>query len=426
MTATSSDRTFATAPSCQDDYDSVSLTVAEAAGRIQERMRPIDGVEALPLRAAFGRVLAEDVRSSIDVPTGTNSAMDGYALCGAELPAQGTRTFRPVGSAFAGHPYGKPISPGECVRIMTGALLPKGADTVVIQEHAEVSGENVRIGTHTQPGANVRRAGEDIAAGQIVLRRGRRLTAADLGLLASLGTDKATVTRPLKVAYFSTGDELRSSGDPLEPGTIYDSNRYTLHGMLSRPGIESLDLGVVRDVRERVERAFEEAARCADVVLSSGGVSVGEADLVRETLSRLGQIDFWKVAMKPGRPLAFGRIGNAWFFGLPGNPVSVMVTYQQLVEPALRQLEGEHVERPLQFEVPCISRLRKRPGRIEYQRGVLQRGEDGQLVVARTGAQGSGILRSMSEANCYIVLPMDSGGVEPGTTVTVQPFSSAI
>lgn len=411
--------------SCQDDFDPESLGVAEARARIAERLRPVAGTETVALRDALGRVLAEEIRAPLDVPPGTNSAMDGYAVRGADLPAAGERSFRLLGHAYAGHPYTGPVGEGECVRIMTGALVPPDCDTVVIQEHAEeLPGENAaRLAAGARRGDNVRAGGEDIRQGERIFGPGRRLTAADLGLLASLGLGQTAVRRPLRVAFCSTGDELCSVGETLAPGMLYDSNRYTLYGMLRRPGIEQLDLGVVRDESERLERTFRDAAARADVLITSGGVSVGEADRVREVLARIGQMDFWKVAMKPGRPLAFGRIGEMWLFGLPGNPVSVMVTFHQIVAPALRRLEGEaEAPPPPRFELPCVSRLRKRPGRIEYQRGCLERDQDGRLVVRKTGGQGSGILRSMSLADCYILLPEEAGDIEPGSMVSVQPF----
>ena len=408
--------------SCQDDYDPASLPAGVALQKILGALTPLADTERVNLRKALNCVLAEDIVSAINVPSGTNSAMDGYALSSADIPAQGARELRLAGSAFAGRPYRGNLSPGECVRIMTGAILPAGADTVVMQEQVELAGDMIRIDSTTEAGANVRQAGEDIAAGDKVLVRGHRLTPADIGLIASLGIGEVAVTRRLRVAFFSTGDELRSVGETLTDGEIYDSNRYTLYGMLARLGTGIIDMGVIRDDREALENGFREAEARADVLITSGGVSVGEADYVKEILENVGTINFWKVAMKPGRPLAFGRIGETWFFGLPGNPVSVMVTFYQFVQPALRYLMGEPWNDQTTFRVPCRSRLRKRPGRVEYQRGLLERDATGQLVVTKTGAQGSGILRSMAQANCFIILPEDSGNVEPGTLVEVQPF----
>lgn len=411
-----------TDPSCQDDFDPYSLDVDVALQRILAAMTCIDGTENVPVRGALGRVLAGDVASAIDVPAATNSAMDGYAVAGKEIPKTGTRELDVTGTAWAGRPYQGAVAGGQAVRIMTGAVLPPGADTVIIQERVERTGNRIRIGADTRPGDNVRAAGEDIAAGARVLAAGTRLTPADIGLLASLGIGRVDVHRPVRVAFFSTGDELRSVGEQLGPGDVYDSNRYTLHGMLSRLGADIVDLGVVRDERAALEKAFVDAATGANVVITSGGVSVGEADFVREILQKTGQVEFWKVAMKPGRPLAFGRVRDAWFFGLPGNPVSVMVTFYQFVQPALRRLMGERTTAPQRFRVRCESRLKKRPGRVEFQRGILEPDANGVLVVRKTGAQGSGILSSMSHGNCFIILPMDSEGVEPGATVDVEPF----
>jgi len=409
-------------PSCQDDFDPASLTVAEARARMSAAIAPLRETERVPLRATLDRILAADIVSDIDVPPGANSAMDGYALRAGDVPAEGTRELAIVGTAWAGRPLEVEIGPGQAARVMTGALLPAGADTVVMQEHAERTGEGVRVGPGTRRGDNVRGAGEDISRGETVLAGGRRLSPADVGLVASLGIGELNVIRRPRVAFFSTGDELRSVGEKVRPGEIYDSNRYTLHGMLTRLGVDVLDLGVVRDRPEDVERALRRAANEADAVVTSGGVSVGDADFVVTALRKLGRIEFWKVAMKPGRPLAFGTVGKACFFGLPGNPVSVMVTFYQFVRPALRRLAGESVHEDPRFSVVCLSNLRKRPGRVEYQRGILEREPSGRLVVRKTGAQGSGILSSMAQANCFIILPLESTGADAGAMVEVQPF----
>ncbi|HET7400170.1 MAG TPA: gephyrin-like molybdotransferase Glp, partial [Usitatibacter sp.] len=298
---------------------------------------------------------------------------------------------------------------------------PEGADTVVMQERAKANGKSVTFGGGNRTGQNVREAGEDLKAGSVALRRGRIVRPAELGLLASLGVGEVPVYRPLRVAFFSTGDELRSIGSTLGEGEIYDSNRYTLHGMLTRLGCELLDMGVVRDDPAALERAFSEAADVADVVVTSGGVSVGEADFVKSMLGNLGEVVFWKIAMKPGRPLAYGKIRGAHFFGLPGNPVSVMVTFYQFVRDALLVLMGADPVMPVPtFTATCTERLKKAPGRTEFQRGVLARGATGRLEVRPTGEQGSGILKSMSDANCFIILGDTTGNVEPGTTVEVQ------
>jgi molybdopterin molybdotransferase len=409
-------------------HDVAALTVEEARRRILAEVAPVHGVEKLALCGARQRLLAQAIHSPFNVPAHTNSAVDGYALAGRELPAAGERAWRVAGTAWAGRAFAGTVAAGECVRIMTGAPLPADTDTVVMQEQVQLRGDSIRIGAGHQPGQNVRAAGEDLARGQVVLTAGQMLRPADLGLLASIGLGEVAVYRRLRVAFFSTGDELRSIGEPLGAGEIYDSNRYTLHAMLARLGVELIDMGVVRDDRTAVRQAFLTAAEIADAVITSGGVSVGEADYVKETLEALGEVRFWRIAMKPGRPLAFGRVGHAAFFGLPGNPVSVMVTFYQFVQPALRRMMGETGAElmPLTFRVASASRYRKRPGRTEFQRGILARDAGGGLVVRSTGSQGSGILHSMSVANCFVILPHDSGDVEPGTLVEVQPFFGLI
>jgi molybdopterin molybdotransferase len=305
--------------------------------------------------------------------------------------------------------------------------MPAGADTVVMQENVTRDGDTALVGAGQKPGQHVRQAGEDIAAGSVALRAGTLLLPAQIGILASVGIGEVSVRRRPRVAFFSTGDELRSVGEPLGEGLIYDSNRYTLYGMLTRLGMEVLDMGIVRDERDAVAEAFTRAAAAADAIVTSGGVSVGDADYVTETLEKSGTVGFWKVAIKPGRPLAFGRIGEALFFGLPGNPNSVMATFYQLVQPALQALAGmPEPSPPLTMPAVSASALRKKPGRTEFQRGVLSRGGDGRLVVHKTGHQGSGVLSSMAAANCFIVLPEDAGPVSAGDEVMVQPFAAFV
>jgi molybdopterin molybdotransferase len=401
-----------------------ALGIDEARRRIFAEVATVQSRERVALRSALGRVLAEDMRSPINVPGHTNSAVDGYAFAARELPVTGDREYRVVGTAWAGRPFAGRVNAGECVRVMTGAPLPAGTDTVAMQEHVRVTGERVRIGAGYEAGLNVRAAGEDLARGDVALGTGKRLTPADLGLLASIGSAEVGVYRRLRVAFFSTGDELRSLGEPLGPGEIHDSNRYTLYAMLARIGAEILDLGVVRDRRDALRDAFMQASTVADAIVTTGGVSVGDADFVKETLAALGGVSFWQIAMKPGRPLAFGHIGPAAFFGLPGNPVAVMVTFHQIVQPALQRMMGEaDAGAPPTFPVRCATGFRKRPGRTEFLRAVLARDAAGTLVVHLTGQQGSGVLRSMSIANCYVVLPEEAGDIEPGTLVEVQPFA---
>ena len=409
-------------PDCYEG-DPDLLPPDEAMRRIRAHVRPIGATETVAVIDALGRVAARDAVSPMDVPGHTNSAMDGYACAGGSLPDDVPRWYEVIGTAYAGKPFGGPVGPSQAVRIMTGAIMPAGTDTVVMQEHVETGADRVRIPPGNRTGQHVRQAGEDVAAGAVVVPRGRRIMPAEMGLLASLGVAEVEVYRVLRVAYFSTGDEVRAPGEPFTPGLVYDSNRFTMHGMISRLGAEMIDLGIVPDRREAVSDAFREASARADVVLSSGGASAGEADYVREVLRELGQVGFWRIAIRPGRPLAFGFLGDSVFFGLPGNPVAVMVTFYQFVEPALRIAAGESDPKPRPaVEARCTTRLRKKPGRVEYYRAILERDEHGAPVVRSTGKTGSGLLHTMSDANCFIVLPEDGATVEPGQTVEVQPF----
>jgi len=410
-------------PSCEDEYDPALLPVDVALARIAEAITPISDIEWVPVRGALSRILAEDVISPVDVPNHTNSAMDGYALAASDLLAADLKV---IGTAWAGSAYAGPVGSGECVRIMTGAVIPDRCDTVVMQEQAERIDDRIRLAAGQKPGQHVRRAGEDLAAGEIALVRGRCLLPSDLGMVASLGIGELAVLRKPRIAFFSNGDELRSIGETLALGDVYDSNRYTLHGMLTRLGVEFIDLGVIPDDRDRIRETFLRAAAIADVVITSAGASVGDADYVKEVLDEIGEVNFWKLAMKPGRPLSFGKIDHAHFFGLPGNPVSVMVTFYQFVLPALRQLMGEENWAPLRLPARTLNRLKKRPGRTEYQRGYLVQDEGGDLTVHSTGDQGSGILSSMSQANCFIVLDIDSDGAQVGDMVTVEPFAGLV
>jgi len=403
------------------------MPVDKAREFIGRFLSPVTAAERVHVRAALGRVLAEDVISPLDVPAHDNSAMDGYAVRFTDLRKDAEVTLKIAGTAFAGQPFSGSMKPGECVRIMTGGVVPKGADTIVMQEHVTAKDKQVTIGGGHKPGQNLRRAGEDLKAGQPALARGQALRPAEIGLIASLGIPEVSVFRQLRVAFFSTGDELRSIGTPLKEGQIYDSNRYTLHGMLTRLNCEVIDMGVVPDDPKLLEKAFDEAAAVADVVITSGGVSVGEADFVKDLLNQMGEVVFWKIAMKPGRPLAYGKIGHAHFFGLPGNPVSVMVTFYQFVRDALLALSGRDPVPVLpSFKVPCASNLKKAPGRTEFQRGILTQDDKGDWSVRVTGEQGSGILRSMAEANCFIILPSAQGSVTAGTLVDVQVMEGAV
>ncbi|MEX0431421.1 molybdopterin molybdotransferase MoeA [Spiribacter insolitus] len=406
-----------------DPCATTPLTVAEALEHLRTALTPITGHRRVAIRESLGQVLAGEIMADTPVPAHDNSAMDGYAVRNDDA---GTDSLRCVGTAFAGQPFTGGVAPGECVRIMTGGVIPAGATAVVMQERTEARSDNITLRQWPEAGENIRRAGDDLQAGDIILPTGRRITPADLGVMASLGRAEVDVIRPLRVAFFSTGDELRGVGEALGAGDIYDSNRYSLYGMLTRLQVELLDLGVVPDDRMAVRDALAHAAAQADVVVTSGGVSVGEADYVGQILREQGEAHFWSLAMKPGRPLTFGRYAGAWFFGLPGNPVSVMATFTQVVAPALRQLAGETARPRPRFRLPCRSNLSKKPGRQDFQRGRLVVGEDGSLEVESVGRQGSGMLRSMSMADCFIVLPADSGDVTAGEWVTVEPFAGPL
>lgn len=410
---------------CAEAGGLLQLEVAQR--RIIEAIGSLGDTEHLPLGQAAGRVLALPLTAGVQVPPFDNSAMDGYALHATSLPVTGETALRQVGTAWAGRPFVGHVAPGECVRIMTGAPMPAGTDTVIMQEQVSVSGGQVTIRAGHRPGENRRRAGESLACGAEILAAGTRLMPAQLGLAASAGVAEVTVYRRPRVAILSTGDELQSAGQPLGPGQIYDSNRCSLTAMLQRLGLEVLDLGVVPDRLEATRHALREAALAADAIISSGGVSVGDADFVVEVLRAEGQVGFWKVAIKPGKPLAFGRLGQAWFFGLPGNPVSSMVTFYQLVQPALQRLCGvAPLPQPLLVAARLAAPLRKQPGRVEFQRARLATDGTGQLRVEALGQQGSNVLRSMVEADCFIVLPVEQGDLEAGEWVQVQPFAGLV
>jgi len=424
MTSDTSLQTLANNPSCMDDYDPNAMHVAKAREYIQQFLNPVSEAETLALRDSLGRVLAADITSPANVPNYDNSAMDGYALKASDLA---TPRLQVVGTAFAGKAFDGTVSNGQCVRIMTGAAMPAGTDTVVVQEKTVTDGEFINISEAPKPQANVRYAGEDLKLGQSVLTKGHLMRPSDLGLIASLGIAEVQAYRKLKVAFFSTGDELVSLGQPLQTGQVYDSNRYTLFGMLTRLGVEVIDLGAIADDPVQLEATLLSAAQQADVVITSGGVSVGEADYMKLLLAKHGQVMFWKVSMKPGRPLAYGKVGNAHYFGLPGNPVAVMVTFYQFVRDALLRLMGQSTPVPLpMFQVQCTQAIKKLTGRTEFQRGILFTDTDGVWRVKPTGAQGSALLSSMSLANCFIVLDDTIGNLDAGATVQVQMLDGII
>jgi molybdopterin molybdotransferase len=403
-----------------------NLTVDEACSLIESQAKPVSCINKVEIRSTLGRFLAEDIHSKINVPSHTNSAMDGYAINGYDIPVQENAKLNVVCTVLAGQPFSGKIESGQCARIMTGGMMPEGTDTVIMQEDVKRTDDIITIQSCHRKGQNVRQAGEDLAIGQAALHKGHKIMPAELGVLASLGLSEIKVHRRLRVAFFSTGDELRSIGETLGNGEIYDSNRYSLYGMLSRLGVDILDMGVIADRREDIESAFQSAAENADVVITSGGVSVGEADFVKETLDNMGEVKFWKIAMKPGRPLAFGKIQDAFFFGLPGNPVAVMVTFYQFVQNALLIMAGAKIKPRLQLQLASSTAFKKAPGRTTFIRGIISNEKDGKMTVRSTGQQGSGILNSMSQANCFIVLAHDDGPVNKGDIVTVEPFEGFI
>lgn len=394
------------------------LTVDEATQRIFNAISPVTENEVVPLKQAFGRVLATNVFSSINLPTARNSAMDGYAFA-SEFFAE---KLTCVGTSWAGKPFAGELQNGECVRIFTGAVLPENADSVVMQEQVTVSSSEITFPAEVKLQKNVREIGEDVRAGKLLCHKGKTLSAIDLGLLASAGIEQVTVTRQLKIIYFSTGDELVGLGEPLELGKIYDSNRYSLHGLLQNENYDVTDGGVIADDKTLLKNTLQNAAENFDVIITTGGASVGEADFVKEVLAECGNVNFWKIAMKPGKPLAFGKIGNCYFFGLPGNPVAVTTTFDIIVKPALARLSGAEFSKSWEIRATCATTLKKLRGRQEYQRGMLQQLENGELQVMSTGNQNSHILSTASRANCYIVLPANSDGVQIGETVTVILF----
>jgi molybdopterin molybdotransferase len=417
-------------------YDPQSLSVDAVAAFVRELVQPIEETQKLGLFDSLDRVLAEDLICPLDVPPHDNSAMDGFALAGEQLQrAERELVLRIRGTALAGQAWRGSVAPGECVKIMTGAIMPAGCDTVVPQEMTQLSGDgqSVRIPCGLlRPGDNRRLRGEDLQRGQAALRRGERLGPARLGLAASLGVGMLRTYRPLRVAYFSTGSEILSLGQAPREGAVYDSNRYTVFGMLTGLGCQVLDLGVVSDDPPQLEAAFRQAAAQADVIISSGGVSVGEADFTKAMMKQLGDVAFWRVAMRPGRPMAVGRIRDeasgrhALLFGLPGNPVAVMVTFLAFVRPALLQMMGCTDAAPPLLRARSSQAIKKKPGRTEYQRGWVGCGRDGVPEVSLTGNQGSGILSSMAQANGLIVLHHGQGSVMPGDMVDVMMFEGTI
>ncbi len=409
---------------CCDTLSPAFLSVVQGQEKILSLVHTVSEIEACKIENAYGRVLAEDIISPVNVPQYTNSAMDGYAIRSDDVDRS---SYQIVAEVMAGHAYDQPLEVGQAVKIMTGAPTPLNGDTVVMREQASQEGDKVTFnGAHIKAGQNVRQAGEDLAIGSDVFTAGTRLASPEMGMIASLGFGEANVFRKLKVAVFSTGDEVQAPGTEQKANSIYDSNRFTIMGMLEKLGCEILDFGILEDNEQLMIEALENASAQADVVMTSGGVSVGDADYIKLALDKLGQIDFWRINMRPGRPLAFGQINNKPFFGLPGNPVAVMVSFINFVEPALRKMQGEQGWKPLKVNAIATENLRSRQGRTEFSRGIYELDDTGRLTVRTTGKQGSGILRSMSEANCLIEISPAIDTVKAGESVTIIPLQGRI
>ncbi|EIV8510296.1 bifunctional molybdopterin-guanine dinucleotide biosynthesis adaptor protein MobB/molybdopterin molybdotransferase MoeA [Vibrio parahaemolyticus] len=409
---------------CCDTLSPAFLSVVQGQEKILSLVNTVSEIEACKIENAYGRVLAEDIISPVNVPQYTNSAMDGYAIRSDDVDRD---SYQVVAEVMAGHAYDQPLEVGQAVKIMTGAPAPLNGDTVVMREQASQEGDKVTFnGSNIKAGQNVRQAGEDLAIGSDVFTAGTRLASPEMGMIASLGFGEANVFRKLKVAVFSTGDEVQAPGTEQKANSIYDSNRFTIMGMLEKLGCEILDFGILEDNEQLMIEALENASAQADVVMTSGGVSVGDADYIKLALDKLGQIDFWRINMRPGRPLAFGQINNKPFFGLPGNPVAVMVSFINFVEPALRKMQGEQGWKPLKVKAIATENLRSRQGRSEFSRGIYELDDTGRLTVRTTGKQGSGILRSMSEANCLIEISPAIDTVKAGESVTIIPLQGRI
>ena len=449
-----------------EGYDPQALSADDVLRFLAKLVVPVQQTDEVPLFNALGRVLAADVISPFDVPPHDNSAMDGYAFDGKQL-GDALLQLQVVGTAFAGTAWRGAVAAGQCIQIMTGAIMPAGLDTVAPQELVTLKGDWITVAAKLiKLGDNRRHRGEDLAQGKPALLKGELFTPARLGLAASLGLKTVPCYRQLKVAYFSTGDEILSLGEPPREGAVYDSNRFVVFGLLTRLGCQVIDMGVVRDDPAFLEAAFIQAAAQADAIITSGGVSVGEADHTKAMMKKLGDVAFWRIAMRPGRPMAVGRIAKTAakpilsdklaasqsiilassyennsksvatqatdnpngciLFGLPGNPVAVMVTFLAFVRPALLQMMGSNpVVQPL-LKACSLEAMRKKPGRTEYQRGWVSTAADGTLAVKTTGNQGSGVLSSMAQANGLIVLHHAQGNVAAGEAVDVLMFGGAI
>lgn len=410
-------------PGCLSEYDPNSMDFYSAQQWITQFINPITNEEKINIDEALGRVLSNDIKSNSNVPNYDNSAMDGYAI---NFNQNNSLNFDIVGSILAGSLEDYEIKPGEAIEIMTGGKIPKGTNAVVPIELTEVSNNAILLKELPKSQANIRKIGEDIHKEQIILRSGKYLRPAEIGLLASLGISKVSVFKKITAVYFSTGDEIIEVGKSLKSGQVYDSNHYSIGAMLQSLNIKKIDFRNVPDDKEKIKGELLKASKIADVIISSGGVSVGKADFMKEVLSEVGEILFWKLAMKPGRPLAYGKIKNAHYFGLPGNPVSAMVTFYQMVQPAIKKLMGiANYYPPPTFKVKCNQKILKKPGRMEFQRGILSK-INNEWLVEPTRSQGSGVLSSMSEANCFIVLSSKQGAVAKGEMVFVQYMEGVV
>jgi len=405
--------------SCNSD---TLISIHRALAKISEQLAILQGEETINLQSALGRILTQDCIAPFNLPAFPNSSMDGYAFNSADKEKTDFNLIQ-VGTSWAGSPFSDQLLDGQCVRIFTGAVIPDGADSVIMQEHTTYHDKSIHFPKNTPVKQNIRYTGEDVKQYDCLLAAPKQLTAIDLGLLASAGLYEIKVKRKIRIAFFSTGDELRAIGTPLAAGQIYDSNRYSLNALLTHPCHSVTDLGVITDDKERIRQCLLSAAQSHDVIISTGGASVGDADYIHEVLVEIGQVNFWKLAMKPGKPVAFGRIQDCIFFGLPGNPMSVIATYEHIVAPALRQLIGLGNSVRLRFKATSKSPLRKQPGRLEFQRGILSQTETGEFEVISSGKQGSNILSASSRANCYIILAAEQTQIDVGEQVIVEPFS---
>ena len=400
------------------------LPFEQAKSILLENITSVDQVESVAIENALGRVLATEIMSPVNVPPHDNSAMDGYAFALSSI--EDTNVLKLVGKSFAGTPFQGIVEDGQCIRIMTGAKLPNGCDTVEMQENCQVEADKITFLAQKKLGQNVRLAGEDIKQSEVIYHQGYKLSAPDVGALASVGIASVDVFRKVNVALIATGDELKSPNETLMEGDIFESNRFFLKAMLTKVGANVIDFGIIKDDFDLIKQAFIDADKQADIVISSGGVSVGEADYTKDVLESLGQVGFWKIAMKPGKPFAFGKLENSFFCGLPGNPVSALVTFYQLVVPSLFQLMGAGAKNRITLQAKTTSALKKSIGRMDFQRGVWQLSDSGEIEVTSTGAQGSGILTSVSKANCFILLAQDQGRVEKGEQVTIELFDELL